>query len=202
MRIWRRHFVAALKRLRVAFLVRRFGIKCDGIESLSIGRNTFFFARDVQQIGRNVYIGRNGTIENDCVISDAVIMGNNVALIGRHDHDYREVGKPIRLATSVRDPGFNVPLEQRLIHVERDVWIGYGSIILSGVRIGEGSIVAAGSVVTRSVPPNTIVAGNPAKPLRPRFDVPAFDRHRRLLDMAGHRTLPPVMLIETPKSDL
>lgn len=46
------------------------------------------------------------------------------------------------------------------------VWIGYGSIVLPGVTIGEGSIVGAGSVVTRDVPPWTIVAGNPARMVR------------------------------------
>lgn len=55
------------------------------------------------------------------------------------------------------------------IVVEDEVWIGYGSIILSGVTIGKGSIVAAGSVVTHSVPPYAIVAGNPAKVVRYRL---------------------------------
>lgn len=55
------------------------------------------------------------------------------------------------------------------IVVEDEAWIGYGSIILSGVTIGKGSIVAAGSVVTRSVPPYAIVAGNPAKVVRYRL---------------------------------
>ena len=46
------------------------------------------------------------------------------------------------------------------------VWIGCRAIILAGVTIGEGSVVAAGSVVTRDVPPGTLVAGNPAKVIR------------------------------------
>jgi acetyltransferase-like isoleucine patch superfamily enzyme len=50
--------------------------------------------------------------------------------------------------------------------VERDAWIGAGVIILPNVTIGEGSVVGAGSVVTRSVPPFTIVAGNPARAIR------------------------------------
>jgi serine acetyltransferase len=49
------------------------------------------------------------------------------------------------------------------------VWIGLGSIILSGVKVGTGSIIAAGSVVTKDVEPYTIVAGNPAKLIRKRF---------------------------------
>lgn len=53
--------------------------------------------------------------------------------------------------------------------IEDEVWIGYGALILSGVTIGKGSIIAAGSVVTRDVPPYAIVGGNPAKIIRYRL---------------------------------
>jgi acetyltransferase-like isoleucine patch superfamily enzyme len=55
----------------------------------------------------------------------------------------------------------------RPIVLERNVWVTSGCTILGGVRIGENSVVAAGSVVTRSVPPNVLVGGNPARVLRP-----------------------------------
>jgi acetyltransferase-like isoleucine patch superfamily enzyme len=53
-------------------------------------------------------------------------------------------------------------IKTKPVIIEDDVWIGMGAVILKGVRIGKGSVVAAGSVVTKSVPPNSIVAGNPA----------------------------------------
>ena len=56
------------------------------------------------------------------------------------------------------------------ITIDNDVWIGENSIILSGVSIGDGAIVGTGSVVTKDVPPYAIVAGNPAKLIRYRFD--------------------------------
>ena len=56
------------------------------------------------------------------------------------------------------------------IVLEDDVWIGQDSIILSGVTIGRGSVIAAGSVVTKSVEPYSIVGGNPARLIRYRFD--------------------------------
>lgn len=56
------------------------------------------------------------------------------------------------------------------ICVDDDVWIGYGSIIMSGVHIGQGAIVAAGAVVTKDVPPYAIVGGVPAKVIKYRFD--------------------------------
>ncbi|MBB3255885.1 acetyltransferase-like isoleucine patch superfamily enzyme [Paraburkholderia bannensis] len=55
------------------------------------------------------------------------------------------------------------------ITIGDDVWIGYDAIILSGVRIGQGAVIAAGSVVTRDVPPYAIVGGNPAKVIKYRF---------------------------------
>lgn len=60
--------------------------------------------------------------------------------------------------------------------VGNDVWIGYESVIMPGVRIGDGAIVAARSVVTRDVEPYTVVAGNPARPIRKRFDDEVIER--------------------------
>jgi virginiamycin A acetyltransferase len=62
--------------------------------------------------------------------------------------------------------------------IGNDVWIGYGALIMPGVTVGDGAIIATGSVVTRDVPPYTIVGGNPAVSVRPRFDE---DTTRRLL---------------------
>jgi len=62
-----------------------------------------------------------------------------------------------------------VDLPFRDTTVGNDVWIGYGAIVMPGVTIGDGAIVAAGAVVTRDVAPYTIVGGNPAVPLRQRF---------------------------------
>lgn len=66
------------------------------------------------------------------------------------------------------------------IVVGNDVWIGYNAVIMSGVTIGDGAIVATGAVVTKDVPPYTIVGGIPAKPIRRRFD---YDTVKRLLDL-------------------
>jgi acetyltransferase-like isoleucine patch superfamily enzyme len=62
------------------------------------------------------------------------------------------------------------PLGKGDVTIGNDVWIGYGATILSGVTIGDGAVVAAGAVVSRDVEPYAIVAGNPARAVRKRFD--------------------------------
>ena len=81
-----------------------------------------------------------------------------------------QIGPNVQLLTPTHplEPG---PRRDKLeaaapIVIEDNVWIGGGAIILPGVTVGENSVVGAGAVVTRDVPPNTVVAGNPAKTLR------------------------------------
>ena len=66
------------------------------------------------------------------------------------------------------------------IVVGNDVWIGYEAVILSGVTIGDGAIIGARAVVTKDVPPYTIVAGVPARPIRKRFDEETIARLEQL----------------------
>lgn len=63
--------------------------------------------------------------------------------------------------------------------VGNDVWFGYQATIMPGVRIGDGAVIAAGAVVTADVAPYVIVGGNPARPIRRRFDDADVDRLRR-----------------------
>ena len=65
------------------------------------------------------------------------------------------------------------------IIIGNDVWIGYEAIIMSGVKIGDGAIIATGAVVTKDVPPYTIVGGIPAKPIRRRFDEKTIEKLRK-----------------------
>ncbi len=66
------------------------------------------------------------------------------------------------------------------VHIGHDVWIGHSAIVLPGRSIGAGAVVAAGAVVTRDVPAYTIVAGNPARPIRRRFSESIAERLARL----------------------
>ncbi len=66
------------------------------------------------------------------------------------------------------------------VHIGHDVWIGHGAIVLPGRSIGTGAVIAAGAVVTKDVPAYTIVGGNPARAIKPRFPEGVADRLMRL----------------------
>lgn len=109
--------------------------------------------------GKNITVGKNVFINTGCRfqdqggirIGDHVLIGHNVVL-ATLNHDFA----PYNRATMHPAP----------IHIEGQVWIGANATVVPGVTIGENSIVAAGAVVTKDVPPNTIVGGVPAKVLK------------------------------------
>lgn len=103
-------------------------------------------------IGNHTRIGLRNTIIGPVQIGNHVILAQNVVLSGLN-HNYEDISLPIHLQ------GINVAP----IIIEDDAWIAANSIITAGVTIGKHAIVAGGSVVTKNVPPYTIVAGNPAK---------------------------------------
>jgi chloramphenicol O-acetyltransferase type B len=134
------------------------------------GARVRIWAKNKIIIGKKFYIGRDSQIETDCIIGDYVIIGNKVGIVGRYDHHYQQTGIPVRMASQIRDADYNWKGLDGLTTIESDVWVGYGSIIMGGVKIGQGSIIAAGSVVTRDVEPYSIYGGVPAKKLKNRFD--------------------------------
>jgi len=155
---------------------------------LHIGPGSILWAPRSLVIGSNVYIGRNVTIQVDGEIGDEVLFANNAGVIGRDDHDVSQVGMPIRSARWVGD----YPSElSRNVTIGSDVWVGFGAIVLSGVVIGDSTIVAAGAVVTGNLPANSIAAGVPARVIRPRFTEEEFTEHWRILAQRGvNRVVP------------
>jgi phosphonate metabolism protein (transferase hexapeptide repeat family) len=83
-------------------------------------------------------------------------------------------------ASATRDHGFFADRRDAKVTVGNDCWIGHGAIILPGVNVGDGAVIAAGAVVSRSVAPYTIVGGVPARAIRERFPAAIAARLARI----------------------
>ena len=101
-------------------------------------------------------------------VNQIIFVNSDVFLSNLQNIDLRSQALLAPRSILASEYGFFSPADSREISVGNDVWIGTGAIILSGVTLGDGAIVGAGSVVKENVQPNTIVVGNPAKPLRSR----------------------------------
>lgn len=117
------------------------------------------------EVGDDVSIGTGAVLlasDSKIVIGNKVLLGPNVMIIGG-DHNTSVPGRFVYDVIEKR------PEDDQDVMIEDDVWIGSGAIILKGVRLGRGSVVAAGAVVTREVLPYTIVGGVPARIISMRF---------------------------------
>ena len=148
---------------------------------IHLGIGTILWAPKQLSIGDNVYVGKGCTIECNGVIGDGVLIGNNVGIVGRHDHDFSAIGTHIRSAPWIGEPDYPSEKRDEGVYIGDDVWIGYGAIVLTGATIGRGAIVAAGSIVLGDVAPYSIVAGAPAEHRRWRFSEEEIVEHERLL---------------------
>lgn len=108
-----------------------------------------------------VMIGDRTRIGMGCVLIGPVTVGNDVMLaqnivVSGLNHGYEDISLPISLQK----------VSAKEITIADEAWIGANAVLVAGVSIGKHSVVAGGSVVTKSVPPYTIVAGNPAKAIK------------------------------------
>jgi chloramphenicol O-acetyltransferase type B len=127
------------------------------------------------RIGNNVGIGRNCVITSDLTIGNDVLIAPSVALLSRYPHRTDIVGTTM----------FQGPRGDRgEIVIEEDVWIGYGAIVLSGTRIGRGSVIAAGAVVLNDVPPYSIFIPTRNYTLKSRFTPEQVTLHEVALKRA------------------
>jgi acetyltransferase-like isoleucine patch superfamily enzyme len=142
---------------------RKFGV------DLHVGSRPRLWAPHHIEIGDHSYLGHEVCIETNCRIGRHVLMANRVAFVGRRDHDYRSLGVPVRFGHWVGSERTPSPHRLEEVRIDDDVWLGYGAIVLSGVHVGRGAIVAAGAVVKDDVAPYAIVGGAPAAPIGRRF---------------------------------
>lgn len=127
------------------------------------------------RIGNNVSIPKRSTFystEALLTIKDNVIFGPNPTII-TGDHRIDVIGVPI---INSHD---KLPENDLDVTIEEDVWTGANVVILKGVTIGRGSVVAAGAVVNKSCPPYSIIGGVPAKILKYRFSIDQIIDHEK-----------------------
>jgi acetyltransferase-like isoleucine patch superfamily enzyme len=119
-------------------------------------------------IGKDCYLGEGSKIWS----TESIEIGNRVFIshnVNIHDNNAHSIDPQLRhkhfleIMTTGHPRENNVDIISQPITIADDVWIGFNSIILKGVNIGRGAIVAAGSVITKDIPEFSIVAGNPAK---------------------------------------
>jgi acetyltransferase-like isoleucine patch superfamily enzyme len=106
-------------------------------------------------IGPSSRVGISSVVIGPVRIGTQVIIAQHVVISGLN-HSYESLDKPIRLQ----------PPTSRCVVIEDECWIGANAVITAGVRIGKHSVVAAGSIVTKDVPPYSVVGGNPARLLK------------------------------------
>lgn len=148
------------------------------------GRNFSFdpfgvYSFESISVGDNVNLGYRPTLiaaRSKIVIGDNVMFGPEVTIRGGN-HRVDIVGKPM-IAVSDDEKR---PEDDPGVVIQDDVWVGTRAIILAGVTIGRGAVVAAGALVTKDVPQYAIVGGNPAKLIRMRWDDETIARHEKNL---------------------
>jgi len=154
----------------------------------SCGKNVYleegsYFSND------KIHIGNNVNIRSYCRIQSGkanIYIGNNCMItsfvtINAGNHRIDLIGKVMK-EVKMED---KLPEHDKDIIIEDDVWIGQKACILNGVRIGRGSVIGSGAVVTKDVPPYSIYTGVPEKKIRRRFTDEEIEEHERILKERG-----------------
>ena len=179
-----RFFNKATNKIRTIYYCRKFGSTGNHItiqggvtfnnfkyihlgNNVGIGANSFFLpvtSYNGKKYNPTIFIGDGTWIGKNCSIAaiNSVKIGKNVLFasyvhITDHSHGFEDIEKPVAP---------QMLITKGPVIIEDDCWLGFGSEILSGVHIGKHSVIGARAVVTHDVPAYTVVAGNPARPIK------------------------------------
>jgi Acetyltransferase (isoleucine patch superfamily) len=158
-----------LKSLRMAFLRKKYGLKSVH-KTFYMGNNCHVFS-DLKA-GAFSYVGTGSVLYPKVQIGNYSMIAGDVRILGG-DHTFDTPGMPIIFS------------KRGIIKstvIGDDVWIGANSIIMTGVKIGDGAIVAAGSVVTKDIQSYSIVGGVPAVEIKKRFNDTEIIVHKQMLE--------------------
>lgn len=144
---------AAARKLR-AFCARYLLKECG--QNVNLERHARF--------GRNVRLGNNSGIGANAMVSAGTSIGDNV-MMGPDCTIYNQMHRFERIDIPMNQQGYG-PVQP--VEIGNDVWIGSRVTIMPGVKVGDGSVIGAGAVVTHDVPPYAVVGGVPAKIIRYR----------------------------------
>lgn len=150
-------------------------------------KSKLFYRNAKLILGSDVYVHHSSEIRSYIEIGHGTYINGGVRILGTSKikiGKYCAIGSGVRIISSNHDISHanlqynfenkhfrrNVDVSKGPVTIGNNVWVGDLVIVLSGVHIGDGSVLAAGAIVTRDVPPYAIVAGNPAKILRFRFN--------------------------------
>ena len=150
--------------------------KCG--KKVYVGKNSEITFKNVY-VGNNVSIGMNAVFMStlaNIIIGDYVMFGPGVTIV-TGDHRTDVIGEYMINVDK------KLPENDSDVIIKDDVWIGSNVTILKGVKIGEGSIIASGSIVTKDVEPYTIVGGVPAKKIKDRFTNEEIYEHIKAIKM-------------------
>lgn len=175
-------FIYDFLRSLIMFYKRiRFGLR--NVDKTFYMSGSGFISKDFVA-GPYSFISYNCHIGPKVTIGPYVMFGPKVAIVGA-DHNSNLPGTPMI---------FSGRPDLKATEIEADAWVGYGAVIMAGVRIGRGSIVAAQSVVTKDIPPYEIHGGIPARKIADRFksaeDIAKHDQMLKLKPFRGEYTAP------------
>lgn len=150
-------------------------LKCGG--NVVFDPLTSYFSYKTIMLGNKVYIGPNASFSSThstIKIGNNVMFGPSVHIFGGN-HIVNRVGVAMNSIAKTKD------VKDDDVVIEDEAWIGGGTIILTGVTVGRGAIVGAGSVVTKNVEPYSISAGNPCRLIKMRFTEKEIIQHEKAL---------------------